>query len=99
MAKKSKKNEPKEVHELTDKELLKLGRNVRDMYEFGYLRIGHMMWYNLLRGIAYGFGLFLGGTIVVALVVWILGFFEQVPMIQPLVDAVLKAINVANTGN
>lgn len=38
---------------------------------------------NFIRGIFFGFGTFLGGTIVVALVVWILSFFVQIPVIGP----------------
>lgn len=38
---------------------------------------------NFIRGIFFGFGTFLGGTIVVALVVWILTFFVQIPVIGP----------------
>lgn len=34
---------------------------------------------NFVRGIFFGLGTFLGGTIVVALVVWLLSFFVNVP--------------------
>ena len=34
---------------------------------------------NFFRGIFFGFGSVIGGTVVVALVVWILSFFVQIP--------------------
>lgn len=43
---------------------------------------------NFIRGIFFGLGTFLGGTIVVALVVWVLSFFVNVPGVG---DAVQKA--------
>lgn len=41
---------------------------------------------NFFRGIFFGFGSVLGGTVVVALVVWILSFFVQLPFIGPSVE-------------
>jgi hypothetical protein len=34
---------------------------------------------NFVRGIFFGFGSVLGGTVVIALLAWALGFFAQVP--------------------
>ena len=43
---------------------------------------------NFFRGIFFGLGSVLGGTVVVALVVWVLSFFVQLPVIgQPLQQA------------
>ncbi len=38
---------------------------------------------NFVRGLFFGLGSVLGGTIVVALVVWILSFFVNIPWIGP----------------
>ncbi|MCL2038259.1 DUF5665 domain-containing protein [Candidatus Saccharibacteria bacterium] len=46
---------------------------VRELFETVYMtRKWHIFGMNFLRGIAFGLGTFIGGTIVVALVVWIL---------------------------
>ena len=36
---------------------------------------------NFVRGIFFGLGTFLGGTIIVAMVVWVLSFFVHFPVI------------------
>lgn len=38
---------------------------------------------NFIRGIFFGLGSVLGGTIVIAFIVWILSFFVQIPFIGP----------------
>lgn len=50
-------------------------------------------WFNFVRGIFFGVGSIVGGTLVLALVVWILGFLVDLPggigdFIQYIVDAV-----------
>lgn len=51
-------------------------------------------WMNFVRGIFFGFGSLLGGTIVVAIVVWVLGqvtgFF---PPLQDAVDSLSTSVN------
>lgn len=38
---------------------------------------------NFIRGIFFGLGSVLGGTIVIAFIVWVLSFFVQIPFIGP----------------
>lgn len=50
-------------------------------------------WFNFIRGIFFGFGTVIGGTIVVALLIWILSLFADIPggfgnFIQYVVDTV-----------
>lgn len=77
---------------LTDKELTDLGQKLQDFYELGYVNKKSALGYTLLKGVAQGFGIFIGGTVVVALVAWVLGAFDQVPLVQPLVEAVQRSI-------
>lgn len=41
---------------------------------------------NFIRGIFFGVGSALGGTVVVALIVWILTFFVQLPGVGPFLN-------------
>ncbi len=49
-----------------------IARTLNLIYKKGYSSTGKMMLMFFLRGIAYGFGAFLGGTIVVSLVLTVL---------------------------
>lgn len=77
---------------LTDKELVDLGQKIQNFYELGYVNKKSALGYTFLKGIAQGFGIFLGGTVVVALVAWILGAFDQVPFVKSLVEAIQRSV-------
>lgn len=51
-------------------------------YDFNRSRV-EIYKMNFVRGIFFGLGSVLGGTIVIALVVWVLGFFVSIPLIGP----------------
>ncbi len=41
---------------------------------------------NFLRGMAFSAGGIIGATVVIALVLWILSLFDEVPLVGPLID-------------
>lgn len=49
------------------------------MFDDFYKRRHRVYWFNLIRGIFFGFGSVLGGTILVALVLWLLNQFADLP--------------------
>lgn len=53
-------------------DISKIAKTLNLIYKKGYSSTGKMMLMFFLRGIAYGFGAFLGGTIVVSLVLALL---------------------------
>lgn len=55
-------------------ELADISKYLKKIYNKGYSNAWRMMWFYFLRGIAYGFGVFLGGTIVVSVAAAILNF-------------------------
>lgn len=77
----------------TDEEYKALGRMVEDLYLANTSKAHRLLWYNFVRGLAYGLGIFIAGTFVVAILVWILGFFDQVPLIGPFVQSIVDQIN------
>jgi hypothetical protein len=56
-------------------ELANISKYLRKIYNKGYSNAWRMMWFYFLRGVAYGLGVFLGGTIVVSAFLAILNFF------------------------
>jgi hypothetical protein len=69
-----------------------IGRMLVTIYETGYIRPGRMLKMSFIRGIATGFGTVLGATIVVALVVWILSVFSDIPFFGPLFEEIRDPI-------
>lgn len=48
---------------------------------------------NLVRGIWFGFGSVLGGTIVITLLLWVLSFFQQIPFLTDIIENVQRSID------
>lgn len=78
---------------MSDKELQELGKQLQDFYELGgYVNKWKALRFTALKGMAQGFGIFIGGTVVVALVAWILGAFDQVPLVKSVVEAFQRSV-------
>lgn len=50
---------------------------------------------NFLRGVFFGFGTLVGGTIMIALLLWFLSFFDQLPLIGKFVQTVKHSIDIS----
>ncbi len=84
----------KEVRQLSSKEYEKLGRDLWMIYESNYRNRNRAYYFTFIKGIIYGFGIFLGGTIVVAILVYILGTFDQVPLVEKLYNAITNPTDI-----
>jgi len=71
---------------MTNKDYENIGRLVEDIYVAGSANIKRLLWLNFIKGIAYGLGIFIAGTIIIGLVIWLLSLFNHVPLIGPLVQ-------------
>jgi hypothetical protein len=69
-----------------DKEMMELGHKLQNFYEMGYVSKKQAISFSFIKGLATGAGAFLGGTIVIALLIWLLGLFDTVPLVGHLVD-------------
>lgn len=78
-----------------EKDLVKLGKMLREFSEMGVMDRKNLLWVSFLRGLAQGFGAIVGGTILVALLLWILSLFNEVPLIGPAVDNISETVNSA----
>jgi len=47
---------------------------------------------NLLRGMFFGFGTVIGGTLFVALLIWLLSLFNQVPLLGDFIETIRHSI-------
>ncbi len=80
------------AEKMTDEELAELGKKLEQFYELGYINKKSAIGYSFIKGIAQGLGIFLGGSVVVALLAWILGYFDQVPFVHALVEAIQRSM-------
>jgi hypothetical protein len=84
----------KAPRKLSDKEYQNLGKALERIVQKDYINLalhkGQLMWVGFLRGLATGFGAFLGATLVVALLLWILSLFDSVPFVQNIIDSLDK---------
>lgn len=86
-------------HKLTNKDYEKLGRVMASVYETGYLDAARSYKQSFIKGIFQGLGGVLGATVLVALLVWILSFFGDIPLIGRFTDKVENTINSRQVGN
>lgn len=76
----------------TEKQLQEIGQAIVDFQDLGYLNKKRAFKYSFLKGLAAGFGAFLGGTIVIAILLWFLSLFDQVPFLAPIIDGLNKSL-------
>ena len=72
------------------KEQIELGKKLQAFYESGYVNKKQALLFSFYKGLATGFGAFLGGTILVGIVLGILSRFDQLPFIDHIINAINK---------
>ena len=63
------------------KELIELGKKLKTFYEMGYVSKRQALIFSFLKGVLGGAGAFIGGTLVIALFIWVLSIFSEAPII------------------
>lgn len=69
-----------------------LGRAVKAIFETGYLDARQSYKSSFIKGVMSGLGGIIGATIVVALIVWFLSLFGNVPLVGKFVDKVDQTV-------
>lgn len=77
----------------SEKELQKLGANMLDFFEYGYIDKKKMLSISFLKGLATGFGVFLGGTVLIVLLLWILSLFNEIPLVDHVYRTIKDSYN------
>jgi hypothetical protein len=80
----AKKRSPKEYEQL--------GRMLENIYESGYTDRNQAYKTSFIKGILSGLGGVIGATILIALLLWILTLFKQVPLVGPFFDRVRTTV-------
>lgn len=80
----------------SSKDYEQLGRMLENIYSSGYIDKNQTYKNSFVKGVMGGLGGVIGATIVVALLVWVLSLFHEVPLIGPFVDKVEQTVNSNN---
>jgi hypothetical protein len=80
--------------EMSAKDFEALGRDMWSVYELNYKNRKRMYLFTFGKGIMQGFGIFLGGTILVAILIYSLSFFVEYPGINKLYQALTDPTSV-----
>lgn len=69
-----------------------LGKMLVNIYESGYLNTNQTFKNAFLKGVVGGVGGVIGATLIVAILIWILSLFRQVPLLGPVFNNVKDTI-------
>lgn len=74
-------------------EQLELGKKLQQFYEMGYVNKKQAVLFSFYKGMAGGLGAFLGGTIIIGLLLWILSLFSNVQFMNHIVNNLQHLLN------
>lgn len=77
---------------MTDKKRVEFAKQVEYMYEAVNPNWRKLLTFAFLKGMATGLGVFLGGTIIVGLLLWILSGLGQLPFLEDMTRAVERTL-------
>lgn len=83
---------------LTPQDYERLGRAMEQVFISGYASRRRLFLMSLYKGIGYGLGIFIGGTIIVALIAYGISQFETVPFLNQITEPVRNTIQEVNGG-
>lgn len=79
------------AHKITDQQRIEFAKQLEYFYEVSHADLKKVALFSFLKGVATGLGVFLGGTIVVALLLWILSQFDWLPFVGDISDALQQS--------
>jgi hypothetical protein len=80
------------TQKLSDAQRIEFAKQIEMLYEAAHADFKKVFTLSLLKGIATGLGVFLGGTIVVGVLLWILSLGSHVPFVGRISQSAEKSI-------
>jgi hypothetical protein len=77
---------------MSDKKRVEFAKQVEYMYEAANPNWRKLLAFSFLKGMATGLGVFLGGTIVVAVLLWILSGLGQLPFLDRISESATETL-------
>ena len=85
-------NQPETGKKMTANDYEQLGRAIEQVYVMGYASRKRLFLMSLYRGVGYGLGIFIGGTIIVALLAYAISQFQTVPLLNKVIEPIRATI-------
>lgn len=82
---------------MNDAKRVEFAKQIEQMYEATQPTWKRLLLVSFAKGVATGFGVFIGGTIVVAITLWILSGLDQVPFVNDISKSTRQTLE-AHTG-
>lgn len=70
---------------------------LEDLFDDYYRQRYKVYWMNLIRGIFFGFGSVIGGTLVIAILLWLMSFTSDIPFVGEFSEKVQNSIEARKT--
>jgi hypothetical protein len=78
---------------MTDQQRIEFAKQIETLYEAAHANRRQIFGFAVLKGVGTGLGIFLGGTIIVALLLWILSLGSHIPFVGNISQAAESSIN------
>lgn len=75
----------KSKSEKKDEELIELGKKLQQFYDMGYVSRRQALSFSFAKGMLGGAGAFIGGTLVIGIILWLLSLLDHVPVLETLI--------------
>lgn len=90
-------DKPRGIQSIIDANVKGASRSIlEDLFEDYFKHRYRIYQLNFVKGIFLGFGSVIGGTIMVALLIWMLSFFNRLPLIGNFVTTITNSIQSAH---
>ena len=73
-------------------ELIELGKKLKSFYEMGYISKRDAYTFSFFKGVLGGAGAFIGSTLVIALIIWILSIFSETAIIGEIAKEIQESL-------
>jgi hypothetical protein len=78
---------------LSDQERIEFTKQIEYFYEVAHADLKKVAVFSFIKGIATGLGVFLGGTIIAALLLWAVSKLDKLPFVGNISKATEQSVN------
>jgi hypothetical protein len=82
---------------MTDTERIEFVKQLEDFYQASHADLKKVMGFTFLKGVATGLGVFIGGTIAVSLILWMLSLLTVLPFVGDISQSAEQSISNTNS--